>query len=38
MWKTEHGCPPVRRDDPQDLASGLSIVQADKLCSILLVA
>ena len=28
----EHGCPPVRRDNPRALASGLSTVQADKPC------
>ena len=38
MWKLEHGCPHVRRDNPRALASGLSTVQADKPCSILLVA
>ena len=30
-WKTEYGCPPVRRDYPRaKLASGLSTVQAEK--------
>ena len=28
----EHGCPPVRRDNPRALASGLSAVQGDKPC------
>ena len=27
-------CPPVRRDNPRALASGLSNVQADEPCSI----
>ena len=31
-------CQPVRGDNPRALASGLSKVQADKPCSILLVA
>ena len=31
-------CPPVRRDIPQALASGLATVQAGKLCSISIVA
>ena len=31
-------CPPVRGDNPRALASGLSNVQADKPCAILLVA
>ena len=31
-------CPPVRRDNPRALASGLSTVQADEPCSISLVA
>ena len=28
-------CPPIRRDNPRALASGLSVVQADELCSII---
>ena len=35
-WKI--GCPPVWRDNPQVFLSGLSTIQADKPCSILLVA
>ena len=38
IQKLEHGCPPVRRDNLRALASGLSTVQADKPCSVLLVA
>ena len=38
MWKIEHGCPSVRRDNPRALASGLSTVKADTPCSISLVA
>ena len=26
----EHGCPPVRGDNPRALSSGLSYVQVDK--------
>ena len=33
-WKKEQGCPPVRKDNPRALASGLSTVQADKPCSV----